>query len=62
MILENQLKHQTLHDDGENVYVDVELGQDEDKYLEEGKRYQSRDDWILSPGEDLGQLQTHVDY
>ena len=62
MIFHNQLKHQTLHNDGENVNVDIELGQDEDKYLEEGQRFQSGDDWILPPGEDLAQLQAHVYY
>ena len=62
MIFHHQLKHQTLHNDRENINVDKELGQDEDKYLEEGKGFQSRDDWILSPGENLGQLQSHVQY
>ena len=42
--------------------VDVELHQDEDKYLEEFERFQYRDDWILSPGENLAQLQAHVQY
>ena len=60
MIFDSHVKHDTLNNHRENIHVEVELGQDEDKYLEESKRFQSGDDWILSPGENLAQLQAHV--